>query len=192
MQHHTIKSLLFSAWLHSVCHPTGRYRKPLAFFTVLALGAMLLISCGKDNKDHSKLIIGTWDVQTYHFSYVDYYEDTSWIRNEGMYNVSDTCYIGFDAAEFFVDGIMRWHLNEKYQAIYGNEFPDQYLTLRWSINDNILYLERGPDSLGHVTWEYEIKELNDQNLVIELHERVIENLNNYEFTESYALKRREK
>ena len=87
---------------------------------------------------------------------------------------------------------MRWHLNEKYQDIYGNEFPDHYMTLRWSINDNILYIERGPDSLGHVTWEYEIKELNDQNLVIELHERVIENLNNYEYTESYALKRREK
>jgi hypothetical protein len=43
-----------------------------------------------------------------------------------------------------------------------------------------------------VKWEYEIKELNDRNLVIELHERVIENLNNYEHTESYALKRRKK
>jgi hypothetical protein len=58
MQYHIIKSIrhaqdvpfrpaqdapfLFSAWLHSDCHPTGRYRKPLAFFTVLALGTMML------------------------------------------------------------------------------------------------------------------------------------------------------
>ena len=158
----------------------------------LAVLCTLGMFCACDDKDYSELIIGTWDVQTYRFLHVDYYQDTSWIRDDEIYNVSDTNYIGFDAAEFFDDGIMRWHLNEKYQAIYGNEFPDHYMTLRWSINDNILYIERGPDSLGHVTWEYEIKELNDQNLVIELHERVIENLNNYEYTESYALKRREK
>ena len=46
-QHNIIKSFLFSAWLHSVCHSTGRYRKPLAFFT-LALGAMLMVACDTD------------------------------------------------------------------------------------------------------------------------------------------------
>ena len=159
-------------------------------FLTLAVLCTLGMFGACDDKDYSELIICTWDVQTYRFLRVDYYQDTSWIRDDEIYNVSDTNYIGFDAAEFFADGIMRWHLNEKYQAIYGNEFPDHYMTLRWSINDNILYIERGPDSLGHVKWEYEIKELNDRNLVIELHERVIENLNNYEYTESYALKRR--
>jgi hypothetical protein len=49
MQHHIIKSLLFSASLSKV-HRT--------FFT-LALGAMLLTSCGKDNKDNGT-IIGKW------------------------------------------------------------------------------------------------------------------------------------
>ena len=37
MHHIIIKSLLFYAWLHSVCHSTRRYRKPLAFF-ILAMG----------------------------------------------------------------------------------------------------------------------------------------------------------
>jgi len=117
---------------------------------------------------------------------VDYYQDTSWIRDDEIYNVSDTNYIGFDAAEFFADGIMRWHTNENYQAFYGNES----ITLSWSINEAKLYIERGPDSLGHVEWEYEIKELNDRNLVIERHDRVIQDFNNYEYSESYALKRR--
>ncbi|MBR0169898.1 MAG: hypothetical protein IJQ14_03545 [Bacteroidales bacterium] len=49
MQHHIIKTLLFSASLSKV-HRT--------FFT-LALGAMLLTSCGKDNKDNGT-IIGKW------------------------------------------------------------------------------------------------------------------------------------
>ena len=49
MQHHIIKSLLFSASLSKV-HRT--------FFT-LALGAMLLTGCGKDNNDNGT-IIGKW------------------------------------------------------------------------------------------------------------------------------------
>lgn len=49
MTHNIIKSLLFSASLSKV-HRT--------FFT-LALGAMLLTSCGKDNKDNGT-IIGKW------------------------------------------------------------------------------------------------------------------------------------
>ncbi len=49
MKHNIIKSLLFSASLSKV-HRT--------FFT-LALGAMLLTSCGKDNKDNEALI-GKW------------------------------------------------------------------------------------------------------------------------------------
>ncbi len=49
MQHHIIKSLLFSASLSKV-HRT--------FFT-LALGAMLLMGCGKDNKDNGT-IVGKW------------------------------------------------------------------------------------------------------------------------------------
>lgn len=155
-------------------------------FLTLAVLCGIGMLCACDDKDYSELIIGTWDVQTYSFLHVDYYQDTSWIRDDEIYNVSDTNYIGFDAAEFFADGIMRWHTNEMYQAFYGNES----ITLSWSINDNILYIERGSDSLGYVKWEYEIKELNDRNLVIELHDRVIQDFNNYEYTESYALKRR--
>ncbi len=49
MKHNIIKSLLFSASLSKV-HWT--------FFT-LALGALLLTSCGKDNKDNEALI-GKW------------------------------------------------------------------------------------------------------------------------------------
>lgn len=49
MKHNIIKSLLFSASLSKV-HRT--------FFT-LALGALLLTSCGKDNKDNEALI-GKW------------------------------------------------------------------------------------------------------------------------------------
>lgn len=155
-------------------------------FLALAVLCGIGMLCACDDKDYSELIIGTWDVQTYSFLHVDYYQDTSWIRDEEIYNVSDTNYIGFDAAEFFADGIMRWHTNENYQAFYGNES----ITLSWSINEAKLYIERGPDSLGHVEWEYEIKELNDRNLVIERHDRVIQDFNNYEYTESYALKRR--
>ena len=36
-----MRNLLFSAWLHSVCHPLERYRKPLAFFILLAAFAVL-------------------------------------------------------------------------------------------------------------------------------------------------------
>ncbi len=53
MTHNIFKTFLFSAWPHSVCHSTRRYRKSLAFFT-LALGAVLLAGCGKDNKDNGK------------------------------------------------------------------------------------------------------------------------------------------
>ena len=50
MKKHIFKSLLFSAPLSKV-HRT--------LFTVFALGAMLLTSCGKDNKDNEALI-GQW------------------------------------------------------------------------------------------------------------------------------------
>ena len=155
-------------------------------FLTLAVLCTLGMFCACDDKDYSELIIGTWDVQTYRFLSVDYYQDTSWIFDDEIYNVSDTNYIGFDAAEFFADGIMRWHTNENYQAFYGNES----ITLSWSINEAKLYTERGPDSLGYYKLEYEIKKLSDRDLVIERHDRVIQDFNNYEYTESYALKRR--
>ena len=159
--------------------------KKLFLFGALLCALGMFVACG--DKDNSNLIVGKWDVQTYHFLQRDFYQDTSWIRDEATFNLPDTSYIGYDAAEFFADGTMCWHMNDNYYGYYGHEYPEPYLTLRWWIEDDRLLLERGPDSLGHVKWDYKIKELDKKNLVIETTQ---DDYPYHEYTEDYTFKRR--
>ena len=59
------------------------------------------------------------------------------------------------------------------------------MTLRWWIDGDRLLLERGPDSLGYVKWNYKIKELDKKNLVIE----TTQDYSDHEYTEDYTFKR---
>jgi len=140
---------------------------------IFAVTALLMVGCSPDDE---KSIVGNWNVQTFHYIHYDNIyditEDETWDGENNYY----------DAAEFFDNGIMRWHLSDMFAELNGHTYD----TLSWQINGDILILQHGPDSLGYVRWDYQIKEFTNSRLVIEWNRHE----NTYDEMQCYTLKRR--
>ena len=76
-------------------------------FAIMIVAAFVttMVSCNKNNQSKEELIVGKWDVQTYHCWLHDFTMDT---YEDATYTpATDTNYRGYDAAEFYSDGTTR-------------------------------------------------------------------------------------
>ncbi len=126
-------------------------------FAIMIVAAFVttMVSCNKDNQSKEELIVGKWDVQTYHCWLHDFTMDT---YEDATYTpATDTNYRGYDAAEFYSDGTTRWHMSDLY--VHDGMFTEPYRHFEWRISGDSLFVS----TMAH----YAIKELNKETLVIE-------------------------
>ena len=120
-----------------------------------------MVSCNKNNQSKEELIVGKWDVMTYHGWFHDFTLDTH--QDVTCTPATDTNYVGYDAAEFYADGTTRWHMSDKY--VHDGMFTDPYRHFEWRISGDSLFVSTNWSD-GSVL-KYAIKELNNETLVIE-------------------------
>ena len=120
-----------------------------------------MVSCNKNNQNNEELIVGKWDVMTYHSRLHDFTLDT--YQDVTCTPATDTNYVGYDAIEFYADGTTRWHMSDKY--VHDGMFTDPYRHFEWRINGDSLFVSTNwaTDDVAR----YAIKELNNETLVIE-------------------------
>ena len=128
---------------------------------IVAAFVTTMVSCNKNNQSKEELIVGKWDVMTYHGWFHDITLDTS--QDITCTPATDTNYVGYDAAEFYADGTTRWHMSDKY--VHDGMFTDPYRHFEWRISGDSLFVSTNWFE-GSVL-KYAIKELNNETLVIE-------------------------
>ena len=128
---------------------------------IVAAFVTTMVSCNKNNQSKEELIVGKWDVQTYHGWFHDFTLDTH--QDVTFTPATDTNYVGYDAAEFYADGTTRWHMSDKY--VHDGMFTDPYRHFEWRISGDSLFVSTNWSD-GSVL-KYAIKELNNETLVIE-------------------------
>lgn len=128
---------------------------------IVAAFVTTMVSCNKNNQSKEELIVGKWDVMTYHGWFYDFTLDTS--QDITCTPTTDTNYVGYDAAEFYADGTTRWHMSDKY--VHDGMFTDPYRHFEWRINGDSLFVST--DWAADNVARYAIKELNNETLVIE-------------------------
>ena len=128
---------------------------------IVAAFVTTMVSCNKNNQSKEELIVGKWDVMTYHGWFHDFTLDTS--QDITCTPATDTNYVGYDAAEFYADGTTRWHMSDKY--VHDGMFTDPYRHFEWRISGDSLFVSTNWFE-GSVL-KYAIKELNNETLVIE-------------------------
>ena len=128
---------------------------------IVAAFVTTMVSCNKNNQSKEELIVGKWDVQTYHGWFHDFTLDTH--QDVTCTPATDTNYVGYDAAEFYADGTTRWHMSDKY--VHDGMFTDPYRHFEWRISGDSLFVSTNWFE-GSVL-KYAIKELNNETLVIE-------------------------
>lgn len=125
------------------------------------LGSLLLFSvttaCSSDNND--ELIVGKWYVQSVRHVTDDH---TAGTHNDYTIHTTDTNYIGYDSVEFYADGTMRWHRNDRYMHDGMYREPNKYYS--WYSSNDSLFMWNGSVENRLV---YEIKKLNSKTLVME-------------------------
>ena len=128
---------------------------------IVAAFVTTMVSCNKNNQSKEELIVGKWDVMTYHGWFHDFTLDTH--QDVTCTPATDPNYVGYDAAEFYADGTTRWHMSDKY--VHDGMFTDPYRHFEWRINGDSLFVSTNWFE-GSVL-KYAIKELNNETLVIE-------------------------
>lgn len=136
---------------------------------------------------NEELIVGQWSVVSHrhvtHDLFTGHYEDVTMTP-------ADSSYVGYDEAEFFVDGTMRWHMNDRY--FHNGMFDSPYREFKWLINGDSLHIF--PDRLDNAWWNFEIKQINSTALVVEDHHFIndppLYGHHTMEITESYDFKRK--
>ncbi|MBO6023779.1 MAG: hypothetical protein J6P83_02880 [Bacteroidales bacterium] len=135
-------------------------KKVLAMMIVAAF-VTTMVSCNKNNQSKEELIVGKWDVQTYHCWLHDFTMDT---YEDATYTpATDTNYRGYDAAEFYSDGTTRWHMSDLY--VHDGMYTEPYRHFEWRNSGDSLFVSTNWFE-GSVL-KYAIKELNNETLVIE-------------------------
>ena len=157
-------------------------------FAIMIVAAFVttLVSCNKNNPKNEELIVGKWDVQTYHSWVHDFTLDTH--QDVTCTPATDTNYVGYDAAEFYADGTTRWHMSDKY--VHDGMFTDPYRLFEWRINGDSLSVSTNLEADDVA--RYAIKELNDETLVIEQYtnnEHLEYSHHHWEQTQCYTFKR---
>ena len=145
-----------------------------------------MVSCNKNNPKNEELIVGKWDVQTYHSWVHDFTLDTH--QEVTCTPATDPNYVGYDAAEFYADGTTRWHMSDKY--VHDGMFTDPYRDFEWRINGDSLFVSTNwaADDVAR----YAIKELNNETFVIEQYtnnEHSEYSHHHWEQTQCYTFKR---
>ena len=128
---------------------------------IVAALVTTMVSCNKNNQNNEELIIGKWDVMTYHSRLHDFTLGTD--QDVTCTPATDTNYVGYDAAEFYADGTTRWHMSDKY--VHDGMFTEPYRHFEWRISGDSLFVSTNWFE-GSVL-KYAIKELNNETLVIE-------------------------
>lgn len=134
-------------------------------FAIMIVAAFVtsMVSCNKNTPKKEELIVGKWDVLTYHSWLHDFTLDT--YQDVTFTPATDTNYVGYDAAEFYAEGTTRWHMSDKY--VHDGMFADPYRHFEWRINGDSLFVSI--DWVADNVTRYAIKELNNETLVIELY-----------------------
>ena len=153
---------------------------------IVAAFVTTMVSCNKNNPKNEELIVGKWDVQTYHSWVHDFTLDTH--QDVTCTPATDTNYVGYDAAEFYADGTTRWHMSDKY--VHDGMFTEPYKYFEWRITGDSLSVSTNwaEDDVAR----YAIKELNDETLVIEQYtnnEHSEYSHHHWEQTQCYTFKR---
>ena len=158
--------------------------------TLMVCAAMFTLATmtacgGKDigGNEYNELIVGHWDVTTYHLWVNDLYNGRSWpdgYSQDVTYNLPDTSYSGYDAVEFNADGTMRWHMNDRMVSEGG--YSDPYVNGNWTVR---------LDSLITNDTRYGIKQLDSETLVIEDYYKVssYQNHHGWERINHYTFRR---
>lgn len=124
---------------------------------MVILGIVAMIACEPKNvePDYEKKIVGKWEVKNYYHWYHDFTDES--FSSEESFTLPDTSYQGYDSIEFKAYGSSRWHMSDRWvqQGMYDNP----YRTFNWQIVDDTLIV--------NFEGKYAIKELNNENLVIE-------------------------
>ena len=128
---------------------------------IVAAFVTTMVSCNKNNPKNEELIVGKWDVQTYHSWVHDFTLDTH--QDVTCTPATDPNYVGYDAAEFYADGTTRWHMSDKY--VHDGMFTEPYKYFEWRINGDSLFVST--DWTTDDVARYAIKELDNETLVIE-------------------------
>ena len=128
---------------------------------IVAAFVTTMVSCNKNNQSKEELIVGKWDVMTYHGWFHDFTLDTH--QDVTCTPATDTNYVGYDAAEFYADGTTRWHMSDKY--VHDGMYTEPYRHFEWRISGDSLFVSTNWSD-GSVL-KYAIKELNNETLVIE-------------------------
>lgn len=131
--------------------------KKITFICMAILGIVAMIACEPKNvkPDYEKQIAGNWEVKTYYHWYHDFTDEN--LSFETSVTLPDANYQGYDSIEFKTDGTSRWHMTDLW--VQQSMFDDSYRTLNWQIVGDTLIV----DFAG----KFAIKELNNENLVIE-------------------------
>ena len=153
---------------------------------IVAAFVTTMVSCNKNNPKNEELIVGKWDVQTYHSWVHDFTLDTH--QDVTCTPATDPNYVGYDAAEFYADGTTRWHMSDKY--VHDGMFTDPYRDFEWRINGDSLFVSTNwaADDVAR----YAIKELNNETFVIEQYtnnEHSEYSHHHWEQTQCYTFKR---
>ena len=160
-------------------------KKVLAMMIVAAF-VTTMVSCNKNNPKNEELIVGKWDVQTYHSWVHDFTLDTH--QDVTCTPATDPNYVGYDAAEFYADGTTRWHMSDKY--VHDGMFTEPYKYFEWRINGDSLSVST--NWTENDVARYAIKELNNETLVIEQYtnnEHSEYSHHHWEQTQCYTFKR---
>ena len=157
-------------------------------FAIMIVAAFVttMVSCNKNNPKNEELIVGKWDVQTYHSWVHDFTLDTH--QDVTCTPATDPNYVGYDAAEFYADGTTRWHMSDKY--VHDGMFTDPYRDFEWRINGDSLFVSTNLEADDVA--RYAIKELNNGTLVIEQYtnnEHSEYSHHHWEQTQCYTFKR---
>ncbi|MBP5516114.1 MAG: hypothetical protein J6X86_04100 [Bacteroidales bacterium] len=155
------------------------------FMACIAFVSLALITaCGNDDTDYDEQIVGKWEVQNIHYTVDDH---TAGTHNEYTVNATDSIYIGYDTVEFNADGTTRWHMNDRY--VQQGMFPYSYWDFNWYIKGDSLIVWF--ESKEHRWVTFEIKELDNKNLVVEKYYNNPEEYSHHhlEGTDRYTFKR---
>ena len=158
---------------------------------IVAMAAIAMVSCKKDNTNsndkpnYNELVVGKWDVQTYHLWIHDLTDEHPWgnddsYSQEETWNLPDTSYAGYDAIEIYADGTLRWHMSDR--MFQEGTYANPYVEADWLISG---------DSLTINTTKYAITKLDNETMVFEDYYKVnsYQNHHGWERTNCYTFKR---
>jgi len=134
--------------------------KRILILAIFVLVAMTACTPVEENVNYKELVLGEWDVQTYRNIYHDF---TDGQTEDESFDVTDPDYVGYDAAGFNADGSMWWHMNDLYLDL--SMHTDPYRDFNYRMNGDSLIIYAG--SPDNVWWNFVIKELDNETMVVE-------------------------